>query len=209
MQSNASNDASTAIFNASMQQMAANKVQRNNEHAQMIQQFEMMTTYQPRPQQFATQNRLGVTAGGGGLSLPVLAPTQHWALTQQWAPPGGGGHSGNRSRTGCGHRNQRGPAQGAPVPFVGGDLMIPYIPAGVQQPPPSNPRYSNVVKQWANQNVCFSCSFDVEDWHNSSTCTQKKVRHQDGFTRSNYLEYKCANHQFCHKGMHKTMYPNM
>ena len=84
--------------------------------------------------------------------------------------------------------------------------MIPYIHAGVQQPPPPNPRYSNVVKQWANQNVCFSCGFDVEDWHNSSTCTRKKVRHQDGLTRSNYLEYKRANHQFCHKGMHKTMW---
>ena len=31
-QSNASNDANTAIFNASMQQMAANKAQCNQEH---------------------------------------------------------------------------------------------------------------------------------------------------------------------------------
>jgi hypothetical protein len=32
------------MFNASMQQMAANKAQHNNEHARMIQQFAMTTT---------------------------------------------------------------------------------------------------------------------------------------------------------------------
>jgi hypothetical protein len=63
------------MFNASMQQMAANKSQQNNERARMIQQFAMMTTNQPGQQQFATRNRLRVTAGGGALSIPVLAPT--------------------------------------------------------------------------------------------------------------------------------------
>jgi hypothetical protein len=53
-QSNASNNANTAIFNESMQQMAANEAQCNNEHAHMIQQFGMTTTYQPDLQQFAT-----------------------------------------------------------------------------------------------------------------------------------------------------------
>ena len=214
-QSNAANDANTAMFNASMQQMAANEAQRNNDHARMIQQFAMMTTNQPGQQQFATQNRLRVTAGGGALAIPVLAPTQQyapatqqWAQGQQWVPPGGRGRGG-RSNAGRGRRNQRGPAQGAPLPFVGGNHMIPYIPAGIQQQPPPNPRYSNVVKQWANQNVCFSCGFDVEDWHTSATCNRKKAGHQDGFTRSNYLEYERANHQFCRKAMHKTMYPNM
>jgi hypothetical protein len=81
-QSNASNDANTAIFNVSMQHMAANEAQRNNEHARMLQQFAMMTTYQPISQQFANQNRLRVTAGGGALSILVLAPTRHWAPAQ-------------------------------------------------------------------------------------------------------------------------------
>ena len=43
-QSNAANNANTTMFNMSMQQMAVNKAQRNNEHARMIQQFAMMTT---------------------------------------------------------------------------------------------------------------------------------------------------------------------
>ena len=143
-QSNASNNTNTAIFNASMQQMAANKAKRNNEHAQMLQQFAMMKTYQPGSQQFANQNRLRVMAGSGALSIPVLAPTQHWAPEKNWASTGGGGHGGNRSHTGCGHRNQRRPAQGAPVLFVGGNQMIPYIPTGVRPPPPAK---SQVLKR--------------------------------------------------------------
>ncbi len=88
--------------------------------------------------------------------------------------------------------------------------MIPYILAGIQSPAqPQNPHYSNVVNQWANQNVCFSCGFNVEDWHTRATCPRKKMGHQDAFTRSNYLEYERANHQLCKKAMHKTMYPQM
>jgi hypothetical protein len=99
----------------------------------------------------------------------------------------------------------------APMPFIGGNQMIPYIPSGAQQQmqPPPNRRFSNIVKLFANQNVCFTCGFDVEDWHTSATCPNKKSGHQDGFTRSNYMEYERANHQFCRKAMHKTMYPSM
>ncbi len=68
---------------------------------------------------------------------------------------------------------------------------------------------ANVVKQWANQNVSFSCGFNVEDWHTSAMCPRKKMGHMDSFTCSNYLEYEWANHQFCRKAMHKTMHPNM
>jgi hypothetical protein len=57
-QSNTSNNANTAIFNMSMQQMAANKAQRNNDQTRMLQQFTMMTNNQPGPQQFSGQNRL-------------------------------------------------------------------------------------------------------------------------------------------------------
>ena len=135
----------------------------------------MMTTNQPGQQQFATQNRIRVMVGGGALSILVLAPTQHWAPAQQWVPPGGRGRGG-RSSTGRGRRNQRGPAQGALLPFVRGNQMIPYISAGVQPPPPPpNPRYSNMVKQWANQNVCFSCGFDVGNRHMSSTCYRRET----------------------------------
>ena len=89
--------------------------------------------------------------------------------------------------------------------------MIPYILGGMQQQPqpPPKPQFTNILKLFANQNVCFTCRFDVEDWHTSTKCPNKKLGHQDRFTHSSYIEYKCANHKFCMKGMHKMMYPSM
>ena len=66
-----------------------------------------------------------------------------------------------------------------------------------------------MTKQRANQNVCFTYGFDVKDWHTSAACPRKKTHHIDEFNRSNYMEYKQVNHQFCCKAMHKTMYPQM
>jgi hypothetical protein len=94
-----------------------------------------------------------------------------------------------------------------PIPYVGTNIL--YIPAGAN--PPSrqcNPNFSNIFKAYANQNVCYCCGFDVEDWHTSAMCNQKKPGHQDGFTCFNYMEYKCANHLFSQKAMQKTMYPS-
>ncbi len=87
--------------------------------------------------------------------------------------------------------------------------MIPYISAGMQNAQPVNVNFSNITKSFANQNVCFTCGFDIKDWHTSATCPRKKQGHQDGFTHLNYMEYECANHLFCRKAMHKTMYLTM
>ncbi len=176
----------------------------------MMQQFAMMTTTQPAVQQSA-RNFMSQTAAQPPATphtfaphtIPILAPTQQWGLP-------------NCSNTcfcnsGRGHCNPCSAAPpGIPVPFSGRNQMIPYIPAGIQPPTqPQNPCYSNVVKNWSNQNVCFSCRFDVEDWHTSATCPCKKMGHQDAFTCSNYIDYERANHQFCKKVMHKTMYLQM
>ena len=148
---------------------------------------------------------------------PAWAPPQYQQPYQQQGgrftmqQPGGRGGRSRRGRI----RRARGGGRGempAPVPFIGGQHMMPYIPGGAHQQqmhPPPNPRFSNIVKLFANQNVCFACGFDMEDWHTSVTCPNKKSGHQDGFTRSNYMEYGRANHQFCRKAMHKTMYPSM
>ena len=199
-QSSASNDANTAIFNASIQQMAANEAQRNAEHAQMMQQFALMQTASNTAPAFRPQTQRNVVPG----VIPVLP------ATQQWNFGGTGRGNGGRSRSGRGRRPQR---QGiAPAAQIGSHT-IPYIPAGAQHGNgrarnSSNPMFSNIVKDFANQNVCFSCGFDVDDWHNSATCTSRKPGHQVGFTRSNWQEYERANHQFCRKAMHKTMYPS-
>ena len=144
-------------------------------------------------------------------------PTQIFAAPplQGLYTPRGGGRGGACSQGGRGRSRGRG--NGAPgqimlppLPYVGGTGIIPYIPAGIQPPaqPPANPRYSNITKSYTNQNVCYSCGFDVEDWHTSATCNRRKTGHQEGFTRSNYMEYERANHPFCKKPMHKTMHPS-
>jgi hypothetical protein len=200
-QTTASNEANAAQLKTSMQQIAANETQCNREHALMMQQFAMMLTNNTVNPTFCPQP----TTQHNFVPSAITMPTPH----QQWTPPGGGGHGSGRARGSRGRRPAYIPHQGTPMPFAGGNQLIPYIPAGIQPVQPQNPCYSNVVKQWANPNVCFSCGFDVKDWHNSSSCPRKKPGHQDGFTCTNYLEYERANHQFCCKAMHKTMYPNM
>ncbi len=149
-QSSASNDANTAIFNASIQQMAANKAQRNAEHAAMMQQFALMQT--------ARTTR--IAAGGARINYPaaiaqrniipnaitVLPPTQQWNV----GTTGRGGN--NRS---CSGRGRRPPQQGFAPPAPFGNQTIPYIPAGAQYGNgrvrnSTNPMFSNIVKTFAN-----------------------------------------------------------
>jgi hypothetical protein len=167
----------------------------------MMQQFAMMSTTNTVNPTFRPQPMTQCNFVPSAITMP--------APHQQWTPPGGGGRGSGRARGGRGCRPARIPHQGTTMPFASGNQLIPYIPAGIQPVQPQNHCYSNMVKQWANQNVCFSCGFDVKDWHNSSSCPRKKPGHQDGFTHTNCLEYELANHQFCRKAMHKTMYPNM
>ena len=139
-------------------------------------------------------------------AAPPVPPYQQ----QQWTyPVRSDGRNGGRSRGGYNRRNRGGGGRGSismpSIPSVNAGI-IPYIAVGVA-PPPRNARFSNIVKTFSNQNVCYSCGFDVEDWHTSATCNNRKPGHQDGFTRSNFMEYERANHPFCRKVMHKTMYP--
>ena len=73
------------------------------------------------------------------------------------------------------------------------------------------PAYSNIVKRYANMNVCFSCGFDVEDGHTSVTCPMqwRRPNHQVGFTRANAQQYINAGYDACTRAMHKSQYPNM
>jgi hypothetical protein len=50
LQSTASNNANTAIFNTSMKHVAANEAQRNKKHNRMMQQFAMNALFAGQPQ---------------------------------------------------------------------------------------------------------------------------------------------------------------
>ncbi len=93
--------------------------------------------------------------------------------------------------------------------FTGGNV-IPYILARVQSAQlQEHVKFFNIVKYFANHNVCYNCGFGVEDWHTSAIrCNKKKRGHQDSFNDANYMQYERTNHPFCCKAVHKTMCPN-
>jgi hypothetical protein len=91
------------------------------------------------------------------------------------------------------------------MPYIGGKQLLPYVPGGMQQQPA--PNTLNKKKWYTNQNVCYTCGFDVEDWHTSNSCPIKKEGHQNGFTCTNYMQYEQVGYPFCKKAMHKNIYP--
>jgi hypothetical protein len=132
-----------------MQQVATNEAQGNNKDNPMMQQFVMMSTASPivlfagqptgqparRPQATTQCNFIPQ-------AVPILA------LAQQWGQPLGRGRGSTCSCNGRSYRNPCSPAQqGIHILFVGGNQMIPYIPAGAQPTRQQNACYSNVVKQ--------------------------------------------------------------
>jgi hypothetical protein len=196
----ASLEANTSQINASLQQLANHNAQLHQQQQSLMQQMAMLTTNVA-----TTRNNKYVAPPTQIYALPPL----HGFQQQSYYPHCRDGHGGGCSCGGCARRARSGGGCGTPMPpptpYVG--TNIPYIPAGVDLPQ-HNSRSSNIVKAYANQNVYYLCSFDVEDWHTSATCNQKKPGHQDGFTHSNYMEYERTNHPFSRKAMHKTMYPS-
>jgi hypothetical protein len=181
-QTAASFEANAMQINASLQQLATNNAQFHQQQQLLMQQMAMLTTNAA-----TTRNNMYVPPPTQIYAPPPL----HGFQQQSYYPPRGNGRGRGCSRGGHVHCTCSGGRCGTrmppPVPYVG--TNIPYIPAGANPPPRQrSPNFSNIIKAYANQNVCYSCSFDVEDWHTSATCNQKKPGHQDGFTHSNYME---------------------
>jgi hypothetical protein len=211
-QTTASLEAKANQINALLQQLVANNNQLNQQKQVILQHMAMLSmnpllatmaqTYVP----WATQIfALPPIQGYSQQYQQQFQQPYQQQYQQQGGGCGGGGHGGhaqcNRGRQRCG--------QMAPIQYIGGNQMIPYTPSGGQIQVAPKLQFTGIAKNWANQNMSFTCGFDMEDWHTSVTCPNKKQGHQDDFTRSNYMEYECANHQFCHEVMHKTMYPSM
>jgi hypothetical protein len=199
-QTSASLDANATQINASLQQLATNNAQLHHQQQLMMQQMVMLTTNANTPRN----------------NTYMAPPTQIYApppipgyQQQSFYHPRGDGHGGGRSHGRRARHTRGGSGRGTPLPPIVPltTHVIPYIPAGVN-PPQQNQKFSNIVKDFANQNVCYTCGFDIEDWHISATCNKKKPGHQDGFTRFNYMEYEHASQSFCCKAIHKTMYPS-
>jgi hypothetical protein len=82
-------------------------------------------------------------------------------------------------------------------------------------PPPTQhvpaPHYSNIKKQFANWNACYSCGFDVPDGHTSQTCNHhlRKPGHDINFTRQNAQQFIDQGYNCSTKNRHKTVFPQM
>jgi hypothetical protein len=77
------------------------------------------------------------------------------------------------------------------------------LPQTQQQP------FSNLVKRFANWNVCNSCGFDVADGHTSMSCPAHlcKATHDIYFTRLNAQQYINLGHPCSTRNRHKTQFP--
>eukprot|EP00804_Cyclotella_cryptica_P001456 CCRYP_003689-RA/>CCRYP_003689-RA protein AED:0.50 eAED:0.46 QI:0/-1/0/1/-1/1/1/0/147 len=134
-------------------------------------------------------------------------PQQLQGYMQQPYNRGRGRRGNNRRSNRRGNTpqyTQPGGAMIPPVPTAGGYITPPTMPnAGTSNKPP----YSNTTKFFNNWNMCYSCGWDVPQWHTSQTCADRVPGHQVGCTRENAQAYMHAGHRVSRKAMHKTMLP--
>jgi hypothetical protein len=102
-------------------------------------------------------------------------------------------------------RAGRAPEYTGPPPAAGGGYYA--APPQTQQAP----LYSNLMKQFANWNACYSCGFDVVDGHTSQMCPQhlRKPDHDCYFTRQNAQQYINVGYACSTNNHHKTILPRM
>lgn len=152
----------------------------------------------------------------------VTVPTQVGYKTQRQPRQGGGRYGGGARGDGRG-RGPRTPfadyqarnstQQIAPAyvgGYGGGTAATSVLTAGTVVPQQVM-RPPNIVKLYNNWNMCYSCGFDVEDTHTSTTCPQhwRKAGHQTGCDRNNYQQYIAQGWKPRMKGSHKTQLPQM
>ena len=100
------------------------------------------------------------------------------------------------------------------------DLVVSLIRAafGVAPPAAGGPQpagqatatgQKNYTKHFNNWNICFSCGFDVPNWHTSATCPAvcRKDGHQEGYDCQNYAQYAAQGHKVGMKRAHKNILP--
>ncbi len=200
-QTAASLKANAMQINASLQQLANNNMQLHQQQQSLMQQMTMLTTNAT-----TTRNNTYVAR-----PTQIYAPPPLHGFQQQSYYPhrgdgcGGGLSRGGRARHACGGGGHGTPMP-PPVPYVG--TNIPYIPVGANPPLGNVTRISPTSSKHMPIRMCATCA--VLMWKIGSRVPRatKKPGNQDGFPRSNYMEYERTNHPFSQKAMHKTMYPS-
>jgi len=194
----------SALVTAAINQLAANQQAMQQQSAAFT--ATRNTTYQP--------------------AMPAPPPMQQLNIpsfgTFQPTGLGFGGRRGGRGRRERANTGRHGRTpfanfvgrgnQGG-LPPIGGGGRGGGIATFAQQNVSRNatPMYSNIIKRYANCNVCFSCGFDVEEGHTSKTCPApwRRTNHQEGYNRANSGQYIAAGYDACMKAMHKSQLPTM
>ncbi len=197
-------------LSANTQQQFAQLAQQMAMMASQAQQMHMMPPPMPQPtynmQPSAHQAQMAQPA------IPAYIPSpQHIQPTNQTSYDRGG----PRRNAGRGRRNQRGGRRNAPPPNNNPGTYNAYS----NIPPPNNQMnnnygqqttrapYSNTVKYFPNWNYCYTCGFDIEEWHTGTTCPNPKPGHQPQCNRQNFQGYKDAGHRPSAKAQHKQILP--
>jgi hypothetical protein len=145
--------------------------------------------------------------------IPAYIPSPHHTQPNNQTNYDRSGNRGGRN-AGRGRRNQRGGRRNAQphnntagnYPTYG-NIPPPHNQMATQYEQPTRAPYSNTTKHYANWNYCYTCGFDVEEWHTGTTCPHPKPGHQQQCTRQNYQGYKDAGHRPSAKAQHKQSLP--
>ena len=146
-------------------------------------------------------------------------PPPPYQPPQQYQPRGNTRRAPNSRRNGRNNRNSRSNQQPgqttAPAPFAptqgqattGG--LQPFRGGNTNTNNSNRPAYSNKVKYYNNWNMCYSCGFDVPNWHTSATCDNpdKRAGHDAQCTRQNCEAYIAGGYPICKVAKHKNQLP--
>ena len=146
-------------------------------------------------------------------------PNQPYQATQRYQPRGNNRRAPGSRRNGRNGRNttranqQQG--QNNPPPFTpnlgntGMNELPPFRGGATSNNNNNRPAFSNKVKYYNNWNMCYSCGFDVPNWHTSATCDNPNKRngHDAKCTRQNCEAYIAAGYPICKVAKHKDQLP--
>jgi hypothetical protein len=222
------NNASVQTTNDQLSALTANTQQQFAQMAQQMamlaaqsQQLPMLNTHMPQPYQMPHNHHAQMAQQPYQQpNIPAYIPAQRQQPNNYTTYDRG---QGNQRNSGRGRRNSRGGGRRNNNNHYGN---IPAPPSQIQHhnpysgniPPPANLNanpyaatgrapYSNTTKHFPNWNYCYTCGFDVEDWHTGTTCPHPKPGHQPQCNRQTYQAYQQAGHRPSAKAQHKTALP--
>lgn len=147
-----------------------------------------LPSFHPPPVQPAAYNAANAAAPAPGIYVPPpMQPPAPWNSTWRGGGRAECGGRGRYGRGGGGRGRGRGSVAYQFQPPAnnqgGGGMPSPQQPAGGERWGRAPMSQLNYYKKFNNWNVCFSCGFDVPNWHTSATCPAecRKFGHQEGY----------------------------